>query len=295
MSNETMEYGSDISDLQLPAGMAQGRGEEGRWGPIVGNAVLVAFGLFFVLPLVWLLLASVDSGASWGLELPHFTWQNYAQALNNGGLASLGNSLLLAGIATFVSTATAVFAAYALVRYRVPWKGPLLLVVLFLTGIPISIIIVPVYQIYVSLGWLSIVPSAIFLGVTSLPMEIWLLKNYIEMLPKDMEEAAKIEQASTLQILSRIILPSIVPGIGAAAIFGFINAWGSFVVPLVLISSSTQVTGPVTIYSFISASDIHYGAIAAFSIMYSIPVFVLYALMSRVFQGGFFLGGAVKG
>ena len=293
MSYNVLDY--EVPDLQLPANIARGDKEASRLASIVGNTVLVAFGVAFILPLIWLVLSSVDSSASWGLEFPHFTWQNYAQALSNGGLLSLGNSLLLAGIATLVSTSTAVFAAYALVRFRVPWKGPMLLIVLFLTGIPISIIIVPVYQIFVTLGWLSILPSAIFLGVTSLPLEIWLLKNYIEMLPKDMEEAAKIERASTMQILGRIILPSIVPGVGAAAIFGFINAWGSFVVPLVLISSASEVTGPVTIFSFISASDIHYGAIAAFSIMYSVPVFILYAVMSRVFQGGFFLGGAVKG
>ena len=285
----------DPSELQLPTGERRRDKEVTRKAATISNVTLVIFSVLFLLPLLWLLLASVDSNASWAIEFPHFTLGNYRDALANGGLQSLVNSLELALTATLVSTVVAVFAAYGLVRHRIPWKGPLLLIVLFMSGIPISILVVPVYEVYQSLGWLSILPSAVFLGVTSLPFEMWLLKNYIEALPVDLEEAAKMERANTFQILWRIVLPLTFPGIGAAAIFGFVNAWGSFIVPLVLISSTSQTTGPVTIFSFISASAFHYGDIAAFSLLYSIPVFVLYALMSRFFTGGFVLRGGVKG
>jgi multiple sugar transport system permease protein len=295
MSNDAGEPIARGHPELLPPRTGRRRDQEvTRKAATISNIVLVLFAVVFVLPLLWLLSASFDSAASWAIKLPHFTFGNYRGALAGGGLDSLWNSLVLAFTAAAVSTVAAVLAAYALVRHRIPWKGPLLLMVLFMTGIPISILVIPVYQIYQNLGWLSILPSAVFLGVTSLPFEIWLLKNYIEALPVDLEEAAKMERAGTLQILRRIVLPLAFPGIAAAAIFGFVNAWGSFIVPLVLISAASQTTGPVTIFNFIAAANFQYGDIAAFSVLYSLPVLVLYVAMSRFFSGGFVLRGGVK-
>ncbi len=198
-------------------------------------------------------------------------------------------------MATIVSTVASSLAAYALSRRRIPWKGPLLLIVLFLSGIPMSILIVPIYQLFATENWLSILPTAIFLGVTAMPFEIWLIKNFMDAIPYDLEEAARIERASTWHILTRIVGPLALPGIGAGAIYAFVNAWGSFVVPLVLITDPNQQPGPIAIYGFIGAANVRYGDIAAYSLLYSIPVFILYAIMSRLFTGGFTLGGAVKG
>jgi multiple sugar transport system permease protein len=139
------------------------------------------------------------------------------------------------------------------------------------------------------------IPTAIFLGVTAMPFEIWLIKNFMDAIPYDLEEAARIERANTWQILTRVVGPLALPGIGAGAIYAFVNAWGSFVVPLVLISDPNQQPGPIAIFGFIGAANVRYGDIAAFSLLYSVPVFILYALMSRLFTGGFTLGGAIKG
>jgi multiple sugar transport system permease protein len=142
---------------------------------------------------------------------------------------------------------------------------------------------------------LSLVPTGIFLGANSLPFALWLIKTAIDGVPREMEEAAQMERASLLQTILHVVIPVSLPGIAAAAIFSFINAWGSFIVPLVLISDPDQVTGPLTIYGLIAAANVRYGDIAAFSIVYSLPVVLLYLLMSRSFSGGFLMGGAVKG
>jgi multiple sugar transport system permease protein len=144
-------------------------------------------------------------------------------------------------------------------------------------------------------NWLSLLPASVFLGVTSLPFEIWIIKNFFDAVPQDLDEAARLERASTTQILMRVVVPLALPGIAAAAIFGFINAWGNFLVPLVLISASSQQPSPVTIFGFFGGNVIRYGDIAAYSIMYSLPVVVLYIGMSRAFRGVFVLGGAVRG
>ncbi|HLH64795.1 MAG TPA: carbohydrate ABC transporter permease [Solirubrobacteraceae bacterium] len=266
-----------------------------RWGRWTGNLILSVIGVAFALPMLWLLLASLDSHASWSIELPNFTLANFQAATASDKLQSLWNSFVLSGVATIVSTTASALAAYALSRRRIPWKGPILLIVLFLSGVPMSILIVPVYQMFAQENWLSIMPAAIFLGVTAMPFEIWLIKNFMDAIPIDLEEAARIERANTWQILTRVVGPLALPGIGAGAIYAFVNAWGSFIVPLVLISDPNQQPGPIAIYGFIGAANVRYGDIAAFSLLYALPVFLLYAIMSRLFTGGFTLGGAIKG
>jgi len=264
------------------------------WTKVIANVVLVVFGAFFLLPMLWLILASVDTGATWQLKWPNFTINNYIQATKPDYLNALWNSTLLSLVATVVATVTAFLAAYSFSRHHIPWKGPILLLILFLSGVPISILIVPIYKMFAYVGWLSMFPTSILLAVTALPFEIYLIKNSIDAIPLDMEEAASMERAGTLSILRRVVLPLTMPGIASAAIFGFVNAWGNFLIPLVLISRADQQPGPVRMYGFMNSVAINYGAVAAFSILYSLPVVILYLLMSRSFKNGFVLGGAVR-
>lgn len=264
-------------------------------GPaILSNLILAGIALLFALPLLWLVLASVDKHASWSIAIPHFTLSNFGSSLSNGRGSSLVASLELAAIATVVGTVTGTLAAYAFSRRHIPWKGPALLFVLLLSAVPINVIIIPVYQIFSQAGWLSLIPTAIFLGITGLPFEIWMIKNFIDAVPTELEEAARVENVGTMRIIGRIVVPLAAPGIGAAAIYGFVNAWGAFLIPLVLISSTAQQPAAITVYSFISAAEVNYGGIAAFSILYSLPVLALYLVMGRWFRGGFVLGGALK-
>jgi multiple sugar transport system permease protein len=285
----------DAPDLPDFAGLDPVTQQRVTTPKVVGNGLLTVLAILFALPLLWLILASLDAHATWSIALPHlFTLSNFTDSLTLGRGHALIVSLEMATIATVVSTVTGAFAAYAFSRRHIPWKGPLLLLVLFLSGVPINVIIIPVYQIFSQEGWLSVVPTAIFLGVTSLPFAIWIMKNFIDAVPGELEEAARIEGARTLTIMLRVVLPLAAPGIGAAAIFGFANAWGSFLPPLVLITNSAQDPASVGVFSFISSTGINYGDIAAYSIIYSLPVVILYAAMGRLFKGGFTLGGALK-
>lgn len=262
---------------------------------ITSNVMLLVIGFLFLAPMVWLVFSSLDAQATWSVKWPHFTLSNFSQVLTGSDFQALVNSIVLAVLSTLIATVAGMLAAYALSRRRIPFKGPLLLFVLFTSGVPLTILIVPLYQLFATYGLLTIVPTAVFLAVTSLPFEIYLIKNFIDAVPEDLEEAARMEQASTFQVLTKVVGPLALPGIAAAAIFGFVNAWGSFVVPLVLISPATQQPAPVAIYGFIGAANVRYGDIAAYSLVFCVPVFILYALSSRLFREGFVLGGAVKG
>jgi multiple sugar transport system permease protein len=283
------------------SGMAQTRPsgpeiKEAHWSAtrILSYAVLAVLTIFFVLPLVWLVLASIDSSATWQLRFPDLSLGNFWKVLQPNYATSLYNSLYLSIIATLISTVTAFFAAYSFSRHHIPWKGAILLLILFLSGVPVSILMVPIYKMFSHLNWLSVFPTAVLLGVTSLPFEIYLVKNAIDAIPADLEEAASIEQASTISTLLRVVVPLTMPGVASAAIFGFVNAWGNFLLPLVLISDADQQPGPVVMYGFMNAVAVNYGAIAAFSMLYSLPVVILYLCFSGYFRSGFVLGGAVK-
>jgi multiple sugar transport system permease protein len=256
---------------------------------------LGAIGVLFLAPMLWLFLASFDKNASWGIEWPHFSLINFKHVLTGSLLHSLWNSVVLAVISTAIASVAGVFAAYSLSRRKIPFKGPLLLFIIFSSGVPLAIMVIPVYEIFAKYGFLSILPTAVFLSVTSLPFEVYLMKNFIDSVPTDLEEAARMERASTFQVLRRVVIPLAMPGIAAAAIFGFVNAWGSFVVPLILIGPANQQPAPIAIYNFLTLPKPEFGNIAAYSLIFCIPVFILYAVSSRLFREGFVLGGGVKG
>jgi len=262
---------------------------------VTTNTILAGIGLLFIAPMLWLILASFDANASWGVEWPHLSLINFRHVLTGSLLHALFNSIVLAVVSTAIASVAAVFAAYSFSRRRIPLKGPLLLFILFSSGVPLSIMIIPVYEIFARYGMLSLIPTAVFLSVTSLPFEVYLMKNFIDAVPVDLEEAARMEQASTFQVLRRVIIPLAMPGIAAAAIFGFVNAWGSFVVPLILISPASQQPAPIAIYTFLTLPKAQFGNIAAYSLIFCVPVFVLYAASSRLFREGFVLGGGIKG
>lgn len=259
------------------------------------HLALGAFGVVFIVPMLWLILASIDSHASWGLEWPHLSLVNFRHVLTGSLLHSLWNSVVLSVVSTAIASITGVFAAYALSRRRIPFKTSLLMFILFSSGVPLAIMVIPVYEMFSRYNLLTILPTALFLSVTSLPFEVYLMKNFIDAVPKDLEEAARIEGASTFQVLRKVVIPLAMPGIAAASIFGFVNSWGSLVVPLILINATSQQPAPIAIYTFLTVPKPEYGNIAAYSLIFCVPVFILYAVSSRLFREGFVLGGGVKG
>ena len=173
--------------------------------------MLAGLGILFLAPMLWLFLASIDKNASWGIEWPHFSLINFKHVLTGSLLHSLWNSVVLAVISTPIASVAGVFAAYSLSRRKIPFKGPLLLFIIFSSGVPLAIMVIPVYEIFSKFGFLSILPTAVFLSVTSLPFEVYLMKNFIDAVPTDLEEAARMERASTFQVLRRVVIPSPCP------------------------------------------------------------------------------------
>jgi multiple sugar transport system permease protein len=273
-----------------------------RWGrartnKFAINTALGVLGIIFLLPIIWLVDAALNPNATQALTTPGLSLSNFHAALVAGAGGAIKNSLYLAVVSTIVATTVSTLAAYALSRRRVPFKGSILLIVLFLTGLPVTLLLIPIYQIFVRLSWAnSPFYTSLVLSATSIPFAIWLLKNFIDQVPREFEEAAAIEGSSELRNLWKIVIPLSLPGILVAAILTFINSWGAFLIPLVLDANPGNTPGAVGIYQFMSANGVvQYGPLAAYAILFSAPVVVLYLICSRWLNGGFAFAGGVKG
>ena len=261
------------------------------------NGALAFLGILVLLPLIWLVDASLNPHASAALTTPAWSLTNFHMAFSAGAGSAIKNSLYLAVVSTIVATVVSTLAAFVLSRRRVPFKGSLLLLILFLTGLPVTLLLIPIYEIFVRMGWVdSPFYTSLVLAATSVPFAIWLLKNFIDQVPKEFEEAAAIEGSSELRILWTVVIPLAMPGILVAAILTFINSWGAFVIPLVIDANPANQPGALGIYQFMSANGIvEYGPLAAYSILFSLPVVILYLICSRWLNGGFAFAGGVKG
>lgn len=266
---------------------------------LMSNTILAIIGLCFLLPLGWLVLASIDEAATLTVGVPgHVSAANFEAVLTTDRtFRPLWNSIVLSGGCALITVAVAVLAAYPLSRYRMRFNKPFMYTVLFGTGLPITAMMVPVYGLFVRMNLLdSLTGTVFFLAATSLPMAIWMTKNFMDSVPISLEEAAWVDGASAMKALGAVVVPLMRPGIAVVFIFVFIQAWGNFFVPFVLLLSPEKQPAAVSIFTFFGQyGSVAYGQLAAFSLLYAVPVLVLYVLVSRLLGGSFTMAGAVKG
>lgn len=266
---------------------------------LAADAGLLVVAAAFVLPLAWVILSSVDPKANLTVKVPDgVTLDNFDAVLTPEiTFTPLLNSLLLCGGGTALTVICAALAAYPLSRFRSRLNRPFLLTILFATSLPITAIMVPVYALFVQVNLIDTAQGTIFFFAASqLPFAIWLMKNFMDGVPKELEEAAWTDGASSLQSLTRVVLPLMGPGVAVVTVFSFVMMWGNFFVPFMLLLTPEQMPAAVSINEFFgNRGTVIYGQLAAFSVIYSTPVILLYVGVARRLGGGFALGGAVKG
>ncbi|TDL32419.1 carbohydrate ABC transporter permease [Arthrobacter nitrophenolicus] len=283
----------------LPPRGVQALAPQRRRGTTPADLALLLVGACFLLPLLWLVLGSLDPQAGHETRVPRQPGlENFAAVLTPELLLRpLWNSVVLSAGTGAVTLVAAVLAAYPLSRYRSRFNTPFLYAVLFGTCLPITAIMVPVYGLFVQLELLDSMPATIFfMATTTLPMAIWMTRNFMDGVPVSLEEAAWVDGASRMTALRTIVLPLMRQGLGVVFIFVFIQAWGNFFVPFVLLLSEARQPAAVSIYSFFGQHGaVAYGQLAAFSILYSLPVLALYIIVARWSGSSFALSGAVRG
>ncbi|CAL9444785.1 Diacetylchitobiose uptake system permease protein DasC [Streptomyces sp. enrichment culture] len=266
---------------------------------LAADAGLLVAVAAFALPLLWVVLSALDPHAGLRVKAPDGLTLDHFDAILTADITftPLLNSLILCGGATALTVACAALAAYPLSRFRSRLNRPFLLTVLFATSLPITAVMVPVYALFVRVNLIDTMQGTVFFFAASqLPFAIWLMKNFMDGVPRELEEAAWTDGASAAQSLLRIVLPLMGPGVAVVTVFSFVMMWGNFFVPFMLLLTPDQMPASVSINEFFgNRGMVAYGQLAAFSIVYSTPVILLYVLISRRLGGGFALGGAVKG
>jgi multiple sugar transport system permease protein len=265
-----------------------------RWS---AYGVLFVVAVLSLLPFSWVLLASLDSAATIFVKAPDsWTLQNYLAVFRSaGGVQLITNSLIYAGGATVLLVIATTMAGYALSRYSFPGRRALMLGILMIRIIPPTATIVPLYVLATDLGLLDTYHGLILiLAALEVPLGVWIMKGFFDTVPLEIEEAAWIDGASRLQAAFRIVLPLAGPGVGAAALIGFMGAWNQFLVPLVLISDPAKIPISIGLFrAWVAYTNVDWGLLAALSVIYIIPAMVFYIIARRVLQQS--LAGGLAG
>ncbi|MEU0693008.1 carbohydrate ABC transporter permease [Streptomyces niveus] len=225
-----------------------------------------------------------------------WTLQNYVTVFTSSNtLRALLNSLIVGLLAAIATLIFCFSAGYALARFRFRSARPLALFLLLGQVVPLTVVLLPLYQIIKSLNLLdSVVGVAMAHLVITVPLVTWMLRNQIAAVPVELEESAQIDGGNRLDAVTYITLPVISPGLVAAGMFAFLQSWHEFLFASVLTSSTAARTGPVALTEFATEFNVDWGATMAASVVLTVPVVILFVLLQRHFIGGL-TGGAVKG
>jgi multiple sugar transport system permease protein len=258
-----------------------------------------------VIPADHRFLASVNSdiGVANGEFWPStFSLENYTKIWSSVGLAKgLGNSVLVAGATAVVSAAMSVSIAYVLVRYQFRGRLSILRGLLALQSVPGTLMVLPVFVLFSSaasyLG-VQVIGTQWGLFITyltfAMPFSTWVMVTYLRGLPRELEEAARIDGASNLGVLVRIILPLSWPGIVVSGIFAFLLGWNDVLFASVMTRPDSQ-TAAVALQVFGASQEGGaiplYGQMMAASLVCAAPVVILYLIFQRYLVGGLTAGG----
>lgn len=267
-------------------------------GTLAVYATAVAVLAAFLAPLIWV------AGMSFKTRLEIFAWpptflpasptlQNYANlfAPRSRFPATVANSLLAAAIATILALGLGVTAAYALAGHRLRRAEAASFWMLTFRMLPPVALVLPYYFVFRQAGLLgSLWAIGLTHSVFSIAIVIWMMKAYFASLPREIEEAARIDGATTWQIFVRIALPLSQAAVAAAAIFSFLTSWNEFLFAVILSRPQTQ-TVPVAVASFVGEVYVSWGELAAATVLGMLPALILVFVSQRFLLVGIAPGG----
>jgi multiple sugar transport system permease protein len=265
------------------------------------HAALLLFMLFLVFPLVWMLstsfkpTAEIYSGAA-SLLPQAASAAHYRTVLSEQSiLSSMVNSLYVGIFSTALAILIALPGAYALTRYSSKWNGVMLGWILGSQIFPVILVLIPLYLL-LRMFYLtdSLVGLTLVYVVWDLPFVLWILQGYVRSIPVEIEEAASIDGATRQQIIFQILVPLLLPAIGASVLFAFVSAWNEFFFALVLMKSPDLMTLQVELARFTGMEgQARTGPLAAAGVLATIPSVMLFGVLQRWFSSGL-MAGAVK-
>jgi multiple sugar transport system permease protein len=257
--------------------------------------------LFAIFPIVWALLTSLKREAAIITTLMQYiprdvTFENYVAIWTRSNFPTLlVNSMVVTAITVVVCAVVGTLASYAIARCQFRGRRELMLFYLVIRMFPAVMIIIPLFILMRNLGLLdSRVGLALAYTTFLLPVFIWMMKGFFDAVPLELEDAARIDGCSRIGAMVRVILPLVVGGLVATAVFVAIGAWNEFLFALMMTTSTGSRTWPVGLQLMVGEFQLPWGTLAAGGIISIIPVVLLFALVQRALVRGL-IAGAVKG
>ena len=263
----------------------------------LGLSVLIVISLW---PIVWMILSSLKPNKeffSFPVKyLPSFwTLEHYARIFSESNfLKALTNSFIVSFFTVIVSLILSIPAGYAFARFKFPGRNALLIGMLALQFVPSIVLIVPFFIMIVKLRLIDSLMSVIITyPAFTVPFCIWLLTGFFSAIPKELEEAAKVDGCNLRQSLLKVIIPVAIPGIVSAGLYSFIWAWQEYLLAMVFLSQNNIQTAPVALTFFMGEMTTDWTGLMAAAVLMSIPVFP-FMYFARFYQQGIAASG-IKG
>ena len=260
---------------------------------------VLAIVLFAVGPYVWMMLTSIKTEADIAAfpvrYLPTVvTFEHYRVLLEKTSFAgNLANSFVIAFGAVALGLSVSIPAAYAFSRFRFPGRKALMTQFLVINMFPIVLIIIPLFVLMRQMGLLDTFMGVILGHSTfAIPFSVWMLTSYMNAIPPELDEAARIDGASRIQTLVLILLPVVMPGVVTTGIYIFVTSWNEYLFAMMLSGQNVR-TVTVALQLFIGEFSVQWGLLTAGGTLIAIPVTLLFLMIQKRLVGGL-TSGAVK-
>ena len=268
---------------------------------IVLSVIGILITVVFLFPLLIIFFSSFKSEAEIFSQtttlLPQIIdFSSYADQFKNGNiLRSFFNSFIIAIFSTVLSLMLSIPCAYGIARFKIPFKKSILLVFLMTQLLPTSLILTPLFIMFTKLKIInSYIGPIIATATISIPFTILIMRTIFIRMPKELEEAGKIDGCNPLQIFIKIFLPISKPGLITAASFSFIMAWNDLIFSMTFNNKENLRPMTAGIYHFITTYGTQWNRIMAYSVLLVLPVVIIFVLLQKYIVGGI-LEGSVKG
>jgi len=256
--------------------------------------VLIPIIAFFLAPIFWIIVTPFSIRPSLAITLGKPTLSNFYRVFQNKiALLAFRNSLLISGGTVILVTVVALFSSYVLSRKKFKGRDLLLYVLILFSSVVTGVAaMVPLFMLNLKMGLIDSQLGVILtMSGGLLPTSIFILKDFIDSISITYEEAALVDGSTPLQVMFRIFLPLSSRGVIVIAMLTFVNSWSNFLIPFILLRSNTQYPISVAIYSFfteVGVPDI--GMISAYSLLYTLPVIIVYLIVEKKFGFSFYGG-----
>ena len=263
---------------------------------VLSQTLLSLIALLFLVPIIWMVLSALKPSAEVFTVPPKpfgssIMWGNFAEAWNYLPFGRfILNTVFVAGVGTSITLVASALSGYAFARLNFRFRGGLFVLYLSTLIVPQEVIVIPMFLVMKELGWVNSY-QALILPWAFTAFGTFLLRQFFLTVPKELEEAAKLDGCGHLRILTRIFVPVSAPALAVLAVFTFISYWNSFLWPLITVSDTNKMTVPLGLQLFLGQQGQRWELLMAASTIAMVPTILLVLALQKYLVKGIALSG----